>query len=145
MNLLQFLLLKNVEYMNYLVPIITSISIISCIINYIINPGIIYSDTNNNEKLYCGSCKFLYPYTNKKMIHCFFCNICVCNYDHHCGVIGKCVGKYNINSDEKNNRPNGLVGYDNTLTRCGSRVRTSVWSDFFYINQSIYTYIKESV
>ena len=96
MNLLQFLLLKNVEYMNYLVPIITSISIISCIINYIINPGIIYSDLNNNEKLYCGSCKFLYPYTNKKMIHCFFCNICVCNYDHHCGVIGKCVGKYNI-------------------------------------------------
>ena len=96
MNLLQFLLLKNVEYMNYLVPIITSISIISCIINYIINPGIIYSDSNNNEKLYCGSCKFLYPYTNKKMIHCFFCNICVCNYDHHCGVIGKCVGEYNI-------------------------------------------------
>ena len=96
MNLLQFLLLNNVEYMNYLVPIIASISIISCIINYIINPGIIYSDTNSNEKLYCGNCKFLYPYSNKKMIHCFFCNICVCNYDHHCGVIGKCVGKYNI-------------------------------------------------
>ena len=27
-------------------------------------------------------------------------------------------------------RPNGLVGYDNTLTRCGSRVRISVWSFF---------------
>ena len=87
--------------MNIIIPIGASLSIITSLLLFIINPGIIYSDNKsknnkNEQKIYCGACKFLYPNSNKKMEHCYTCNICVCNYDHHCGVVGKCVGKYNI-------------------------------------------------
>ena len=84
--------------MNFLIPIFSSLSLIIIILLFIVNPGIIYSDSeiiNYNEKIYCEECKFLYPNTNIKMQHCFKCGVCVCNYDHHCGVTGKCVGKYN--------------------------------------------------
>lgn len=89
----------KVNYMNYIVPICAGVSLINQILLFIINPGIIYSDgdTSNNyeNKIYCHYCKFFYPKSNKKMEHCFICNICVCNLDHHCGVVGKCVGRYN--------------------------------------------------
>ena len=83
--------------MNFILPIATSFSIISSILLFIINPGIIYSDKNNTneEKNYCPFCQFLYPNNNKKMRHCNICGVCVCRLDHHCGVVGKCVGKYN--------------------------------------------------
>ena len=76
-------------------PINVFVTIFSCILTFIINPGIIYSDKKTHEKIYCSDCQFLYPISNKKMEHCYTCRICVCKYDHHCDVIGKCVGKYN--------------------------------------------------
>ena len=50
--------------MNYILPISTSFSIISSILLFIINPGIVYSDgdiQNENEKIYCPACQFFYP------------------------------------------------------------------------------------
>lgn len=82
--------------MGYLVPITIFITLFSQISTFIINPGIIYSDNKDEDKIYCSECKFNYPKSNKKMAHCFTCGVCICNMDHHCGVIGKCVGKYNI-------------------------------------------------
>ena len=84
--------------MDIIVSLNVSLSLLSCILTFIVNPGIVYSDNNKNEnaKIYCEDCKFLYPKDNKKMEHCFTCNICICNYDHHCGVIGTCIGKYNF-------------------------------------------------
>ena len=81
--------------MNYIVPINISLVLLSCTLTFLINPGIIYSNKKSKEKIYCSDCKFLYPASNKKMEHCYICNICVCKMDHHCDVIGKCVGKYN--------------------------------------------------
>ena len=81
--------------MNYIIPINISITLLSCTLTYLVNPGIIYSDKKNKEKIYCNDCKFLYPSSNIKMEHCYVCNICICKLDHHCDVIGKCVGKYN--------------------------------------------------
>ena len=88
---------KSNIYLNIFISINVSLTLLSCIFAFIINPGIIYSDKdkNDNEKIYCDTCKFLYPKNNEDMEHCFMCNICICNYDHHCDVIGKCVGKYN--------------------------------------------------
>lgn len=85
--------------MNYILPISTSFSIISSILLFIINPGIVYSDgdiQNENEKIYCPACQFFYPKNNKKMRHCHICRVCISKMDHHCGVVGKCVGKYNL-------------------------------------------------
>lgn len=99
---IQFKLLKEVLYLDIIIPIASSLSIITTILLLLINPGIIYSDiqnkgvNNNEQKIYCNDCKFLYPSTNIKMEHCHKCAICVCKYDHHCGVVGKCVGKFNI-------------------------------------------------
>ena len=65
MFIIQFIWLKNVEYMNYLVPIICTLAIISSILNYIINPGIIFSSNRFVDKIYCSSCK---------MNICFLCD-----------------------------------------------------------------------
>ena len=81
--------------MNIILPIIISLSLINGFLTFILNPGVIYSD-NSDEKVYCGQCHFLYPKKKKKMEHCFICGICICKLDHHCDVIGKCVGKNNI-------------------------------------------------
>ena len=96
MLIIQYTKLTHVEYMNYFVPIMTSIAIISSTLNYIINPGIIYSSNKVKEKVHCASCKMLYPKTSNNIVHCGMCEICVNGYDHHCGVIGKCVGKFNM-------------------------------------------------
>ena len=87
--------LRKKIFFNYWVPANVFVTLFSCILTFIINPGIIYSDKKSNEKIYCRECQFLYPKSNIKMDHYFTCRICVCNYDHHCDVIGKCIGKYN--------------------------------------------------
>ena len=79
-------------------PISSTLTILISFLLLILNPGVIYSDgknNNNEEKIYCSECKFLYPSSNKKMEHCYECGVCVTKLDHHCDVIGKCVGKYN--------------------------------------------------
>ena len=96
MNIVQFVLLTKFKFMDYIIPIASIVSIIVSALNYVLNPGIIYSNPNTNEKYFCPDCKFIYPITNKRMVHCYDCGICVCGYDHHCGVIGKCVGKFNM-------------------------------------------------
>ena len=96
MLFVQFFFLKRVIYMNYVVPIITSLATISSILNYIINPGIIFAHNKSEEKFYCFYCKMVYPKLSLKNEHCDICQICITKYDHHCGVIGKCVGKYNM-------------------------------------------------
>jgi hypothetical protein len=49
------------------------------------------SDTNVGAK-YCNSCHIIRPQRAK---HCFQCNRCVLNFDHHCPWINNCVGKNN--------------------------------------------------
>ena len=97
--IVQYAYLYKVKYMCILTPIGAFISVISGFLLLIINPGIIYSDgekVDYNQRIYCRYCKYLYPKSNKKMEHCSDCGICVCKIDHHCGVTGKCVGKFNI-------------------------------------------------
>ena len=80
--------------MNFVMPIIYGIAFILEILLFAINPGVIYSNSEK-EKFYCIYCKFSYPKCSKKIEHCYECGVCVQKFDHHCGVVGKCVGKYN--------------------------------------------------
>ena len=50
MIVIQYVLLRDEQYMNYLVPILVFIAIFFCILNYIINPGIAYSNNKCKEK-----------------------------------------------------------------------------------------------
>ena len=96
---IQYTFLYDIKYMCILTPIVAFLSIISGMLLFIVNPGIIYSDgekVDYNQRKYCKYCKYLYPQSNKKMEHCSICRICVCKLDHHCGVVGKCVGKFNL-------------------------------------------------
>ena len=63
------------------------------------NPGIIEPSTfisdveNNNPNKFCDYCKIVRP---KHTEHCHDCNVCIRDYDHHCDVLGICVGGGNI-------------------------------------------------
>ena len=40
----------------------------------------------------CSECHF-YVNKNKKVFHCFDCDICIENFKFHCPVTGKCIGR----------------------------------------------------
>eukprot|EP00041_Stephanoeca_diplocostata_P026036 m.694027 g.694027 ORF g.694027 m.694027 type:complete len:348 (+) comp22877_c0_seq1:382-1425(+) len=45
------------------------------------------------ECRWCYTCKIWRP---PRTVHCSDCGFCIQHYDHHCGVIGTCVGKRNV-------------------------------------------------
>jgi DHHC palmitoyltransferase len=59
------------------------------------DPGIITPsfEINLGEREYCSKCGAM-----KGGVHCNICDVCVEGLDHHCGFIGKCVGKKNLMS-----------------------------------------------
>ncbi len=67
-------------------------------INYILNPGYPKNNKNRNsgepKELYklCSECHF-YVNKNKKVYHCYDCDICIENFKFHCPVTGKCIGR----------------------------------------------------
>ena len=65
---------------------------------FVSDPGIIYNGKNNHEiensKNY--SCSYCMTLKTQKAQHCYDCGVCIVNYDHHCDVIGKCIGGNNL-------------------------------------------------
>ena len=49
---------------------------------------------NKSSKLRCKRCNHYRESYN--VVHCSTCNVCIKEYDHHCGVLGVCIGKNNI-------------------------------------------------
>ena len=67
------------------------------LLTYFINPGTFFKENNEEGKnYYCSLCKFNYPKSNKKYSHCFLCQICIQDPDHHCGIFEKCIGRKNL-------------------------------------------------
>ncbi len=56
-----------------------------------------YEQTDDKKRpkdgKYCEYCKL---FVNRKTGHCFQCHHCVSNFDHHCGIMARCVGKTNV-------------------------------------------------
>ena len=91
--------------LNIYIKVIGFFVIFSFIISYsltaLINPGIPKFDENaiigqpREQYKYCEYCK-IWVNKNKKIEHCFECNICIEGLDHHCPWTGKCIGRNNI-------------------------------------------------
>ena len=61
----------------------------------ILNPGYVIRSKKGYKHIgYCRKCNiFFLPEEN--VYHCFDCNICVKQLDHHCSVVRKCITKKN--------------------------------------------------
>ena len=80
---------------------------ISYLITSLINPGIPNRDhyskyfIKNNPDLpsssvvKCSICNIVVP-KHFRISHCYTCQVCVKNYDHHCPWTGKCIGERNL-------------------------------------------------
>lgn len=51
---------------------------------------------NDQYQIECGMCTACGILKRPRVGHCFHCNVCVDEFDHHCGVLGSCVGKRNF-------------------------------------------------
>ena len=62
------------------------------------NPGLASSWNQAPEEIktnlrYCVPCRILRP---SRTLHCYSCDICIYEYDHHCAWVGKCIGRDNL-------------------------------------------------
>lgn len=94
------------EIYSYVIPsVFSGASLVCMICCSTIDPGIIPPQTlalkpknavvvriRNGEVMckVCDTCNILRP---PRSTHCQFCDVCVEEFDHHCGVLGMCVGR----------------------------------------------------
>ena len=49
------------------------------------------------DEYYCRKCMVTYKEARKYgIVHCYDCGRCTIGYDHHCPVLGNCIGKKNL-------------------------------------------------
>lgn len=62
------------------------------------SPGIASSSQQpdlltRRSQRYCVPCRIIRPLGTK---HCYFCDVCIIDMDHHCPWVGKCIGRDNL-------------------------------------------------
>jgi hypothetical protein len=67
------------------------------------NPGFVLRKRDHalartiSDSLYCTKCMVTFEEArNEQIVHCYDCDRCCRDYDHHCPVLGNCIGKKNI-------------------------------------------------
>ena len=102
-----FFIIHYWNYISFLFKISGLISFLTFFISYthifITNPGIPKYDENailgkpREKYSFCRRCG-IWKRMDKNVYHCFDCDICIEEYDHHCPWTGKCVAKKNVNA-----------------------------------------------
>jgi hypothetical protein len=98
--IIEFIVIKAISF-KIISLVLFLASIITGLYAFIINPGVTFKEKNNNnnnqqeKNFLCPSCNFTYPKNGKTYQHCFACQVCVPDNDHHCGIFGKCIGYKN--------------------------------------------------
>lgn len=96
-----YLFLKQFQgfpYVDYFPPLILLVSLFYSVFIWMIDPGIATLtpeylpepiEPRQALKRFCRKCHIIrLPGVN----HCSFCEVCIKDYDHHCGIVGKCSG-----------------------------------------------------
>ena len=78
--------------------IIYGLSVFVNVLMFISDPGIaskknVNWDEEKSISFLCDICKTL---PNEDIEHCSICNVCIEQFDHHCVVLGKCIGGKNL-------------------------------------------------
>ena len=61
-----------------------------------LNPGLVLKSKKGARHTgYCTKCN-IYFLPEDIVYHCYECGVCVKRYDHHCGVVRKCITKKNF-------------------------------------------------
>lgn len=61
-----------------------------------LNPGLVLKNQKGaRHSGYCKRCN-IYFLPEDIVCHCYDCGVCVKKYDHHCGIVRKCITKKNI-------------------------------------------------
>ena len=95
------------KYIGFLMQILGHICFWTYFISYthcsLCNPGYPKNDIGRKigqpsaEYYFCNKCKF-YLRKSRYAHHCFDCDICIENHDHHCPWTGHCIGRNNYYS-----------------------------------------------
>jgi hypothetical protein len=88
-----FALLKDFPLLRYTSTIsftFLQFSFLSCGLK---DPGVMFPsmDIEMNSNKFCHKCG-----ADRSGHHCNVCDVCIEGHDHHCGFVGKCVGKGNL-------------------------------------------------
>ena len=50
-------------------------------------------DEEEAKYITCNKCN---THKKEETEHCYYCNVCIYGFDHHCDFLGKCIGKNNL-------------------------------------------------
>lgn len=90
--------------LGYMIGIVNRVHVFFFIVTLLIDPGYVKrAPTPSLVRKYtgitaCGKCMTIdKDYRKwKNIIHCEKCDRCILGFDHHCGVLGTCIGKNNL-------------------------------------------------
>lgn len=121
-------------YVSWFPPVVLLVHFFYSIYVWMLDPGLATLvpeylpeplTTKQALRRFCRTCKIVRgPGVN----HCTFCEVCIQDYDHHCGIVGKCSG---ANSHTAISVWAGIIGvYWGTMLICAIGIGYSLIAQY---------------